>query len=148
MTFQPCRPATIKLLPYEGAPFGARFFVAWGWPRGGGVGTPYRWDHRRLAPAAWSPAPIRGGDPGFLYEKARTQRVAGGSPCTPVNKTARWGSLHLLGWWPLERSLSGSCAPDQIWIRIFGKYFLAGYCSVEKSSLKKSQKRKSPNQGT
>ena len=22
MTFQPCRPATIKLLPYEGAPFG------------------------------------------------------------------------------------------------------------------------------
>ncbi|HIY31874.1 MAG TPA: hypothetical protein H9833_01315, partial [Candidatus Evtepia faecavium] len=28
------------------------------------------------------------------------------------------------------------------------KIFFAGYCSVEKSSLKKSQKRKSPNQGT
>ena len=29
-------------------------------------------------------------------------------------KTARWGSLHLLGWWPLERSLSGSCPPDTL----------------------------------
>lgn len=28
MTFQPCRPATIKLLPYGGAPFeGASFFA-------------------------------------------------------------------------------------------------------------------------
>ena len=25
MTFQPCRPVTIKLLPYESAPFGGRF---------------------------------------------------------------------------------------------------------------------------
>ena len=31
MTFQPCRPATIKLLPYERAPFGGRsFFGVWG----------------------------------------------------------------------------------------------------------------------
>ena len=26
MTFQPCRPATIKLLPYGGAPFGNTCF--------------------------------------------------------------------------------------------------------------------------
>ena len=106
------------------------------------------WMGRRLAPAAWSPAPVRGGDPGFLYEKARTQRVAGGSPLHPLEKTARWGSLHLLGRWPLERSLSGSCSPDQIWKRIFGETILTGHCSVEKSSQRKSPKRKFPNQGT
>ncbi len=57
-------------------------------------------------------------------------------PCTPEHKTARWGSLHLLGWWPLERSLSSKSAPDQIWIRIFGEKSFAGHCSVKNPAIK------------
>ena len=69
----------------------------------------------------------------------------GGSPCTPEHKTARWGSLHLLGRWPLRPSLSGLGSPDQIWIRIFGEtifnwILLCGKIQSEKSSKKKVSK--------
>ena len=84
----------------------------------------------------------------FSMRKPGRKESQGVPPCTPWNKTARWGSLHLLGWWPLERSLSGKSAPDQIWKRIFGEKIFSGYCSVEKSSHRKSQERKFPNQGT
>ena len=42
-----------------------------------GVGTPYRLYAAQVKTCPVVPAPIRGGDPGFLYEKARTQRVPG-----------------------------------------------------------------------
>ena len=79
----------------------------------------------------------------FSMRKPGRKESQGVPPCTPWNKTARWGSLHLLGWWPLERSLSGKSAPDQIWKRIFGEKIFSGYCSVEKSSHRNPKKESS-----
>src|SRR5699024_5086318 len=79
---------------------------------------------------------LPGGGPAFFIRK-QGERIAGGSPLHPVFKTARWGSLHLLGWWPLERSLSGKSSPDQIWIRIFGENIFCWILLCKKSSHRK-----------
>ena len=63
------------------------------------IGTPYRWGPPQVIPCGGDPPPLSGaGDPGFLYEKARTQRVAGGEPPAPPGiKPLAGGSLPLLG---------------------------------------------------
>lgn len=95
---------------------------------------------RRLKPAPWSPPLSGAGIQAFSRRKPGRKEWQGVPPCTPWNQTARWGSLHLLGWWPLERSLSGKSAPDQIWIRIFGEYVLAGYCSAKNPAIENPTK--------
>ena len=108
----------------------------------GTVGTAAGYNLRRGFP------PLSGaGIQAFSKRKPRRKESQGVPPCTPWNKTARWGSLHLLGRCPLRPSLSGSCAPDQIWKRIFGENIFCWILLCEKSSQRKSPKRQSPNQG-
>ena len=118
------------------------FFVVWAgaWPSsaGGPVRTVAGSTLRR------GPPPLSGaGIQAFSMRKPGRKESQGGTPCTSSNKTARWGSLHLLGWCPLRPSLSGSYAPDQIWKRIFGEYVLAGYCSVKNPAIE-NPKKESP----
>ena len=66
---------------------------------GAGIGRWSRQDRRRLNPATWSPAPIRGGDPGFLYENA--------GPLARLAE-ARAGRAALTGAWrPRQGGVAG-----------------------------------------
>ena len=71
---------------------------------------------------------LPGGGPAFFIRK-QGERIAGGSPPAPPHFQDRSLLARSIFWvaCPLPRSLSGLCAPDQIWKRIFGKNFLAGF---------------------
>ena len=108
-------------------------------------------------PADWSvagsnlrggPPPLSGaGIPAFSKRKPGRKESQGVPPCTPENKTARWGSLHLLRLCLLQPSLSGKSAPDQIWKRLFGEKIFCWILLCEKIQPQKISQKKVSQSG-
>ena len=132
-------PAMVSLLSCGG---GALPRGAGGWPAsaGGPVGTVAGSNLRR------GPPPLSGaGIQAFSMRKPGRKESQGGTPCTPEHKTARWGSLHLLGCVP-----SGAVSFWLMFTRpdlethfrriCFGWILLCGKIQSEKISKKKVSK--------
>ena len=93
--------------------------------------------------------PVPGGGSRLSLGESPDAKSRRGESPAPPGKNRSLGLAPSFGWVASGTvSFWQKCTRPDLETTIRRKNFFAGSCSVEKSSLKKSQKRKSPNQGT